>query len=111
MCFNECNSLIDAPTFDSLSSLTDFSSCFRDVPNLENVPVYNIPNVTNMAYTFGNAPKLTDESLNNIMATCITATRVTSGKSLDSIGLSSAQRTKCQTLSNYQDFLNAGWTA
>lgn len=109
-CFNECNNLIEAPTFDDLSAVTTMASTFRDDPNLEYIPIYNTPNLTNMSMTFNNSPKLTDESLNNIMATCINAPKVQS-KKLSSIGLSSTQIAKCKTLSNYQAFLDAGWTA
>ena len=37
-------------------------------------------------------------------------TNYTNRKTLAYIGLTSAQATKCTTLSNYQAFLDAGWT-
>lgn len=31
-------------------------------------------------------------------------------KTLKALNLTSSQATRCQSLSNYQDFINAGWT-
>ena len=41
---------------------------------------------------------------------CINATAYTGTKTLQIVGLSSAQATTCQGLSNYADFVEAGWT-
>ena len=41
---------------------------------------------------------------------CANATSYTYTKTLKYIGLTSEQANKCKTLSNYQAFLNAGWT-
>lgn len=58
---------------------------------------------------FYDCPNLSDESLNNIL---LAASRTTNNatKTLKYLGLSNAQIAKCQTLSNYQAFLDAGWT-
>ena len=53
---------------------------------------------------------LTDESLNNIMATMLTATAYIGTKTLSHTSLTSEQATKCTTLSNYSAFTAAGWT-
>ena len=60
---------------------------------------------------FTSCPNLSDNSLNNIMATCISATQVTDNKTLSRLGLSSSQIAKCKSLSNYQAFIDAGWSA
>lgn len=59
---------------------------------------------------FYNCIKLSDESLNNILAMCANATSYTDTKTLERIGLTSEQATKCTTLSNYSAFTAAGWT-
>ena len=42
---------------------------------------------------------------------CITMTNLTkSYKTLKYMGLNSTQATRCKELSNYQTFLDAGWT-
>ncbi len=82
----------------------------RGCGSLKDIPVLNTERVYVMANAFQNCGNLTDESLNNIMQMCINSS-ITSNKTLSNIGLSSTQRTKCTTLSNYQAFLNAGWSA
>ena len=63
-----------------------------------------------MTLIFKDCPNLSDESLNNILAMCKNATSYTNTKTLAYIGLTSAQATKCTTLSNYSTFTAAGWT-
>ena len=109
-CFENCYKLKKIPYFDT-SNVTAMASSFRSCSILETIPLLNTAKVMNMANTFYDSPNLSDETLNNILKMCAIATRVSSGKSLDSIGLSSTQINRCKTLSNYQEFLDAGWTA
>ena len=60
--------------------------------------------------TFTACSSLTNESLNNILQMCVNAINYPGVKTLKRLGLSSEQATVCQGLSNYQAFLNAGWT-
>ena len=78
--------------------------------SLKNIPVLNTQRVYVMASAFQGCGNLTDESLNNIMEMCINSA-ITSNKTLSYIGLNSTQIAKCKTLSNYQAFLDAGWSA
>lgn len=85
-----------------------FSGCTL----LENVPEYNTSRIFSpyaIQSIFGNCPNLTDTSLNNILNMC-RKSGVTSNKTLKWIGLSQSQATRCQSLSNYSAFINAGWT-
>ena len=41
---------------------------------------------------------------------CTSAVKIKRNKTLKFIGLTEAQATTCQSLSNYQAFLDAGWT-
>ena len=86
-----------------------FYNCSK-LKSLGNISEWNISNVTDMNGMFFNCSNLTDESLNNIMASCISATSPSLTKKLSSMGITQAQATRCQSLSNYQAFLNAGWT-
>ena len=92
-----------------------FKDTFNGCSNLKNINVMNFSNmVTGNVYsnknTFLGCTNLTDESLNNILASCVTAPSKVHTKTLLNMGLTSDQATRCQSLSNYQAFLNAGWT-
>ena len=131
--FAYCNLLTTIPQFDTSKVTTMFSmfeSCkklkaipqintqnvdsmfvmFRDCSSLEDVPVLNTAKVTTLLNMFISCSSLSNDSLNNIMQMCIGAIKYTGTKTLKEIGLTSAQATTCQSLSNYQAFLNAGWT-
>jgi len=128
--------LVYFPFIDT-SNVTSMGAMCRNLKMLRNVPLINTENVTSISQAFDSCteltfvpildtrsiisygllsafegdPALSDESLNNIMRMCINATGVGSAyKNLKSVGLSSAQVTRCQSLSNYQDLLDAGWT-
>lgn len=108
--FYNCNKLKTIPSFD-LSSITHCINAFQLCGALENVPEFNCPNTINASGMFSRCDSLTEQSLNNILGTCITMTKIAaSNKTLKYIGLTSAQATTCQGLSNYQAFLDAGWT-
>lgn len=77
---------------------------------LKNVPVLNLASAGNLAQMFNGCISLTDESLNNILASLITAVNSPT-KTLSYIGLNATQKAKCQTLSNWNDFVAAGWSA
>lgn len=96
----------------STSNVTNFTAMYGNCTSLENVPVYDMQKVTgtNHHNMFVNCPMLTDESLNNIMASLITATLLTSNKTLTYVGFGLDKREKCQTLSNWEAFTQAGWT-
>ena len=107
--FGHCASLVEIPQFDT-SNVTKLSSFARDCSELTILPMLNTTNVTTMGAMVYQCNKLPDESLNNILAMCINAKKYTETKTLKAIGLSSEQATRCQTLSNYSAFTNAGWT-
>lgn len=101
--------IVTVPQID-LSNVKQGNYLFGNCQKLENVPEFNMPRLTAMSNMFVNCFFLTDASLNNIMKLCISATSYTGTKTLNTIGISSSQATRCQSLSNYQAFLNAGWT-
>lgn len=108
--FYNCVRLKAVPAFD-LSSATHIFNMFSACETLETVPEFNCPNVINASNMFQSCSSLTEQSLNNILGTCITMTKISSSqKTLKYIGLTSSQVTICESLSNYQAFLDAGWT-
>lgn len=85
---------------------------------LTTVPVFNLSSLTtssamqtNNQYLFSNCGSLSNESLNNILATCASMGNLYSGhKTLKRIGLTQAQAETCQTLSNWDALTAKGWT-
>ena len=104
-----CQSIKSIPQFNTINAY-GLNNSFNGCTNLENVPILNTNKVNNFSNAFYNCPKLSNDSLNNILQMCINATSYTGTKTLEEIGLTSTQATTCQSLSNYQAFLDAGWT-
>lgn len=110
--FYGCNSLISLPTLNTLN-VTDMKELCYGCHNLANVPVLDTSRITasgNMYNMFTNCESLSNDSLNNIMEMCINSGITSGTRTLKNIGLTSAQATTCQSLSNYTAFTNAGWT-
>ena len=109
--FERCGVLETVPQFDT-SKVTTFYNTFVYCNELKNVPVLDFSSVTTFTYMFRNCTKLSNDSINNILASCITATSFTGQKKLTSLGLSTSYYpvNMIQGLSNYQAFINAGWT-
>lgn len=107
--FSACVSLKTVPSFDT-SSATNITNLFNGCGKLETIPLLDTSNVTSATSPFSGCSMLSNESLNNILEMCTNAKKITSNKTLKYIGLTSAQATICQGLSNYQAFLDAGWT-
>ena len=110
--FSECSSLETLPNINASNS-TNFSSMCSNCTSLKNVPIFDM--VKCSAYQnsniFSGCPLLTNESLNNILASLLTAKNIVSTqKTLAKIGLSETQATTCTTLSNWQALANKGWT-
>lgn len=107
--FRECHSLESIPQFNT-SRVTNMGCLFEGCTNLITVPILNMSAATNIINMFNECPSLSDESLNNILAMCTNTTSYTKTKTLAYIGLTSDQATRCQSLSNYDAFIAAGWT-
>lgn len=109
-----CTSMVTAPQLLNSNNLVGLGNTFQGCSNLINVPVYDFSGVVSanmISYVFMDCPNLSNESLNNIMQICINMTSYVGTKTLKFVmGLSEEQATICQSLSNYQDFIDAGWT-
>jgi surface protein len=109
--FYNCENLLTVPQLNT-SSATKMGSMFYNCKNLTTIPQLDTSKVTNMNYMFQTCKSLTDESLNNILAMCINATSYTGTKTLRILGIESINypASRIQALSNYQAFIDAGWT-
>lgn len=113
--FYNCKNLKRIELIDT-SNVTNMQMCFSGCENLEYIALLDTSKNSGSSLTmktmFTGCNKLNDEALNNILAMCFNATKFTNAsyKTLSYIGLTSSQATRCQSLSNYQAFLDAGWT-
>lgn len=110
--FRACRLFADLPQLNT-SKVETFQYCFAQCESLVDVPVLDTSSVTGYGFqlVFGSCPNLSNDSLNNILLMCINTRNVYGNyRKLSEVGLTSAQATICQGLSNYQAFLDAGWT-
>ena len=109
--FSNATNLQSIPQLDT-SKVTNMAAMFSYCSRLTTVPQLDTSKVTNMNSMFSSCGALTNESLNNILAMCINATSYNGTKTLYQLGFRSNQHSvsKIQALSNYQDFIDAGWT-
>lgn len=107
--FQSCKKLIAVPQMDT-SNVTNMRYMFQNCVSLETIPLLDTSKVTDMQLMVSGCTKLTNESLNNILLMCANAVAYTATNTLKYLGLSQEQVNTCQTLSNYQAFINAGWT-
>ncbi len=107
--FMKCTNLKTIPLLNT-NNATNMDSMFNKCTNLITIPLLDTSKVTRMYNMFDGCEKLSDDSLNNILAMCTNATKITDNKTLKNIGLTETQATKCTTLDNYTAFTNAGWT-
>lgn len=93
------------------SNTTNMSQMFYNCKVLKNIPILDTSKVTNFLQTFSLCPKLTEETLDNILVMCINATSYTGTKTLYYLlGGAAYSASKIQSLPHYQDFIDAGWT-
>ena len=99
-----------APLFDT-SNVTEMEYMYEDCTNLVDLPLYDTTNVRNF-YNMVNGCPLSNDSLNNLMLMAVNCNNksYSGDKSLKTFGLTEEQAQTCTTLSNYQAFLDAGWT-
>ena len=112
---------IDTSNGTSFGSIFDYDGMFAGCTHLENFPILDMTNATIIGGMFRYKPgplssyetcctSLTNDSLNNIMASLLTMQKYTGEKTLNYIGLTQTQATTCQGLSNWTALSNAGWT-
>lgn len=109
--FRDCSKLISIPQFNT-SNVADTGNMFYGCTKLENIPQFDLQSVTYMQNMFYGCTHLSNDSVNNILAMCISATSFNRTKTLSHLGMQSYNypASTIESLSNYQAFINAGWT-
>lgn len=107
--FSSCERLTSV-YLDDTSRVTNWYLTFSGCKAIEVIPVFSMAKASTLTNVFQNCTSLTDEGLYNVMQMCIGATSYQSTKTLASLGITSEQATRCQGLSNYENFTAAGWT-
>ena len=107
--FQGCTNLKKVVSLNT-AGVTFAYGMFRHCQSLVDIPILDMSASNEMGNMFQNCSSLSNESLNNILAMCIGTVAYTGVKTLRYLGLSQAQAETCMTLSNYQAFLDAGWT-
>ena len=109
--FSQCNNLTNTSNFDT-SNVTNMYGMFYYCRNLIDIPLFNISKVTNMKDSFYYCNNLSQASVNNIVASCSTATKVTN-KNWTNIGFNVAEGSKwntwIRTAPDYMNAVNIGW--
>ena len=90
------------------SNILTIESMFSNCTSLVTIPIFDTSNVVTFYQAFNNCTSLSDDSLNNIMYMCIHSQA--RYKIARNIGISSSQWTRMQSLTNYDDFIAAGWS-
>lgn len=111
-CFYNCSSLESIPSWD-LRAGTNLQQLFAGCSSIKNVPPLVITSATNLTNMFQNSgSNLTDTSRNNILMMLATASSYTGTKTLAQVGFTSSMYSAAswQALSNYADFVDAGWS-
>lgn len=113
---SNCTYLLSLPQLD-VRQVKKASNFCNGCTNLIDVPLLNFSSIKEtsasnnyMNAMFSNCTSLSNESLNNIMGICLTMSPYSTHKKLSKIGLSSAQASICQGLSNWTALSSAGWT-
>lgn len=109
--FTNCYSLKEIPLFN-FQNVTHTQNAFQNCVSLTTIPAISMPSLKYAQNMFLNCPSLTTDSLKNILDICINATNYAQTKTLAYLGFSASTNPAAtiQSLPNYQQFLNAGWT-
>ncbi len=107
--FDNCINLTSVPQLDT-SKAVYLQKMFNYCRKLTTVPQFDWSSAVNVSEMFRDCPLLSDDSLNNILASCLTLNNGT--KKLYGLGLYTTVYpvSRYENLSNYQAFLDAGWT-
>lgn len=107
--FIDCSTIYYVPKLNThnVESMRNMLSNCDNLVWVEELDTSSVTEFQNMFYLTNN---LNDYSLNNILKMCINATSFTGTKTLSHLGIGSTYTSRIPNLSNYQDFLDAGWT-
>lgn len=133
MCFYECRALTEIPDLDTknvtnltytfqncfslktighldTSKVTDFYYTFLSCVSLKNIPVFDMRSAQSIDGMFYDCQNLTDQSLDNLLQSLISATSYQGTKTLAVLNLWGYSDDRIQACPHYNDFVNAGWS-
>jgi len=112
--FSGYPSLVSLPTMTNTTNITSAFAMALNCPALVNVPYYSMPNCRDFDIAFSDSTLLSNQSIQNIMQMLINCDNENyeSDKWLTAVISDQIPNleSKVMAMSNYQDFLNAGWT-
>lgn len=110
--FGACYNLtsIDVSSFNT-ENVTEMDMMFNGCSALVNLDVshFDVNKVNNMNAMYRSCKSLSNSSLNSILKMCQKGIGI-SDKTLKYLEVPTAKANICSTLSNYNDFTNAGWS-
>ena len=107
--FESCVALVEAPQLN-MSKVIKSNQMFKGCTSLTTIPAYDMSSATDMSGMFQSCYNFTNDTLNNILAMCASATNYAKTKTSSAIGLYSGYNTRMTNCANYQAFLDAGWS-
>lgn len=112
--FNGAEQLESVASIDT-SKGTLFARMFGSCTNLVDVPVMDFKGAStsgSLKNIFTSCPRLSNQSMDNILKSCITATNYSGTKTLYQLGFRDMYNPAAtiQTLPHYEAFTTAGWT-
>ncbi len=109
--FLGCKSLTAIPALNTAKAKTWMGFC-NGCTSLVDVPVLSMvsADISSLQFIFQGCPNLSDQSLENIMQSCISVGTLTYSKDASFIGLTAEQGERLKTLPSYSAWVAKGWT-
>ena len=115
--FSSCVNLVTVRNYD-MSHVTDISAMFNSDMALANVPLMNLSSISGnwSLNSVFSSDVLTNDSINNILGSLATVTSAYTGTKTLKFMFGNADKSQyypastIEQMSNYQAFINAGWT-
>ena len=109
--FKNCSSITSIPQWDT-SKATTWMAAFASCTSLVDFPVLSMASASesNLQSAFSGCPNLSDQSLENIMKSCITKGKLTYSRTASFLGLSAEQGERLKTLPSYSSWTALGWS-
>ena len=104
-----CSSITSMPQWDT-SKVNSWFLAFDGCTNLVDFPVLSMASAGEMQNAFRGCPNLSDQSLENIMKSCITKGKLPYAKTASYLGLSAEQGERLKTLPSYSSWAALGWS-
>lgn len=104
-----CSSITSMPQWDT-SKVSSWFLAFDGCTSLVDFPVLSMASAGEMQNAFRGCPNLSDQSLENIMKSCITKGKLTYNRTASYLGLSAEQGERLKTLPSYSAWTALGWS-